>query len=50
MDKKETRKSILKINEDGSISGNTQQLNATIAILEDNDEQFPVVKGKLHIP
>jgi len=50
MDKEETRKSILKINEDGSISGNTQQLNATIAVLEDDDEQFPVVKGKLHIP
>jgi len=42
--------SILKINDDGSIPGNTQQLNATIAVLEDEDEQFPLAKGKLHIP
>jgi len=49
IDKEETRKSILKLNENSSILGNTQQLNPIIAVLEDNDEQFLVIKGKWHI-
>ena len=42
--------SILKVNKDGLLSANVTKLNATLSILRDNDEQFPIKMGKLQIP
>ena len=42
--------SILKVNKDGSLSANQHELNATLRILRDDQEQFPVEKGKLQVP
>ena len=42
--------SILKVNKDGSLSANQYKLNATLRILRDDQEQFPVEKGKLQVP
>lgn len=51
MDEKQiSNHSILKINKDGSLSPNTQEMNATFRILRDPDEQYQIMKGRLHIP
>ena len=42
--------SILKINKDGSLSANRHELSATLRILRDEQEQYPIEKGRLHIP
>ena len=42
--------SILKVNKDGSLSANQHEINATLRILRDDQEQFPVEKGKLQVP
>ena len=42
--------SILKVNKDGSLSANQHEINTTLRILRDNQEQFPVEKGKLQVP
>ena len=41
--------SILKVNNDGLLSASVKELNATLSILRDNDEQFPIEMGKLQI-
>ena len=48
--KDEFHHSILKVNKDGSLSANQHELGATIKILRDDKEQFPIEKGKLQIP
>ena len=42
--------SILKVNKDGSLSANQHELNITLRILRDDQEQFPLEKGKLQVP
>ncbi len=42
--------SILKVNNDESLSTNKHELNATLRILRDESEEFPIEKGKLQIP
>jgi hypothetical protein len=42
--------SILKVNQDESLSTNKHELNATLRILRDESEEFPIEKGKLQIP
>jgi len=42
--------SILKVNNDESLSTNRHELNATLRILRDESEEFPIEKGKLQIP
>ena len=49
-DKKITNHSILKINQDGTLSANVKELNATLRILKDDEEQYSVVHDKLQIP
>ena len=41
---------ILKINKDGSLSADAQEFNATLRILRDDQEQFPVEHGKFKVP
>ncbi len=41
--------SILKINKNKLLSANKYKLNATLQILRDNTEEFPIEKGKLQI-
>ncbi len=40
---------ILKVNNDESLSINKHELNATLRILRDKTEEFPIEKGKLQI-
>jgi len=42
--------SILKVNQDESLSTNKHELNATLRILRDESEEFSIEKGKLQIP
>jgi hypothetical protein len=42
--------SILKVNNDESLSINRHELNATLRILRDKLEEFLIKKGKLQIP
>ena len=42
--------SILKVNKDGSLLANQHELNITLRILRDDQEQFPLEKGKLQVP
>ena len=42
--------SILKVNNDESLSTNKYELNAILRILRDKSEEFPIEKGKLQIP
>jgi hypothetical protein len=44
------RRNILAVNKDGSLSANYQEFNATLCILDDDTEEFPIEKGKLQIP
>ena len=39
--------SILKVNKDRLLSANQHEINTTLRILRDDQEQFPVEKGKL---
>jgi hypothetical protein len=49
-DKHIVNHSILKINQDGSLMPNkVYELNHLLAILEDEDEEYPVVHGKLTV-
>ena len=41
---------ILKINKDGSLSAEAQEFNATLRILRDDQEQFPIEHGKFRVP
>ena len=41
--------SILKENKDGTLSPNTKEINATLRIIRDDKEQYPIIKGKLLI-
>ena len=41
--------SVLKINNDKSLSFNKREFNVTIRILRDDQEQYSVIKGKLQI-
>jgi transposase InsO family protein len=41
---------ILRINKDGSLSAEAQEFNATLRILRDDQEQFPVEHGKFKVP
>ena len=50
MTKEPIQYSILKENKDGSITGNTQEINATMVILDDTDEQFPIHRGRMRVP
>ena len=40
---------VLKINDDEIISANHHQINATLRIIKDDQEQFPISKEKLQI-
>ena len=40
---------ILKINKDGSLSADAQEFNATLRVLRDTSEEFPVEHGKLKV-
>ena len=42
--------SILKVNKNGLLLANQHELNTTLRILRDDQEQFPVEKGKLQVP
>jgi len=42
--------SILKVNNDESLSTNKHELNATLRILRDKSKEFPIEKRKLQIP
>ena len=48
--KEQFHHSVLKINKDESLSANRRELDATIKILRNDREQFPIEKGKLQIP
>lgn len=51
MDTKEVyNHSILKINNDGSLSANQKEFNATLRILRDREETYPVLTGGLEVP
>jgi hypothetical protein len=50
MKKEPMNHSILKIANDGTITGNTRALHMATIILEDELEQFPISKGKLQVP
>jgi len=41
---------ILRVNNDESLLANKHELNATLRILRDDTEEFPIKKGKLQIP
>ena len=41
--------SILKVNQDESLSTNKHELNATLRILRDESKEFPIEKKKLQI-
>jgi len=41
--------SILKVNKNESLLANKHELNATLRILRDDKEEFPIEKGKLQI-
>jgi len=41
---------ILKVNKDGSLSAEAQEFNATLRILRDSGEEFPVEHGKCKVP
>jgi len=47
--KKSFNYSILKVNKDESLLANKHELNATLRILKDDKEEFPIEKGKLQI-
>jgi hypothetical protein len=47
--KKSFNHSILRVNNDESLLVNKHKLNATLRILRDNTEEFPIKKGKLQI-
>jgi len=47
--KKSFNHSILKVNKDESLLANKHELNATLRILRDDTEEFPIEKGKLQI-
>ncbi len=47
--KKSFNHSILRVNNDESLLVNKHELNATLRILRDNTEEFPIKKGKLQI-
>lgn len=49
LQKKKTKHNILKINDDGFISANVQNLNATLRIFRDDQEQFSIIKRRLAI-
>ena len=44
-----TSYSILKVNDDESISTNTQKMNATLQIFRDDDEQFFIIKERFDV-
>ena len=48
--KKKFDYNILKINDDEIISTNHHQINATLRIIRNNQEQFSISKEKLQIP
>ncbi|KAF2228622.1 hypothetical protein EV356DRAFT_495202 [Viridothelium virens] len=41
---------ILQVDDDGSPLASNLQLIATFRLIDDEDEQFPMLKGKLRIP
>ena len=47
--KKEFNHNILKINENGIISANHHQINATLRIIRNEEKQFPVSKKRFQI-
>ena len=47
--KKITNHSILKINQNGTLSTNVKELNATLQILKNDREQYSVIHNKLQI-
>jgi len=47
--KKSFNHSILKVNDDESLSINKHELNAILRILRDESEEFPIKKRKLQI-
>jgi hypothetical protein len=47
--KKSFNHNILKVNDDESLLVNKHELNATLRILRDDTEEFPIKKGKLQI-
>ena len=50
IDRDEVQYTVLKLNKNGSLSTNTREFDAIANILEDTEEEFPVSKGKLHVP
>ncbi|GKV53537.1 hypothetical protein SLEP1_g60058 [Rubroshorea leprosula] len=49
-EKSHEKKSILIVNQDGSLSGNFQEFNHVLAILRDDKEEFPISHGKYQVP
>ena len=41
---------ILKVNQGGTLSANPQEFNATLRILRDEKEEFPIEQGKFKVP
>ena len=50
MDREPKERTVLKINDDGSLSAANEEFLEVMEILQDNQEQFPVSRNKLHIP
>jgi hypothetical protein len=41
---------VLKVNQGGTLSANPQEFNATLRILRDDEEEFPIEQGKFKVP
>ncbi|GIZ39172.1 hypothetical protein CKM354_000256300 [Cercospora kikuchii] len=48
--KEPVQQRVLKANPDGSLSANTQEFNIIVRILNDTEEQFPILQGKYQVP
>ena len=50
MEREKRLQQVLKVNQDGSLSPNFEELGLTTRLLEDEEEEFPISTNKIHIP
>ena len=50
MEQEKRLQQVLKVNQDGSLSPNFEELGLTTRLLEDEEEEFPISTNKIHIP
>ena len=50
MDREPREQTVLRINDDGSLSSIPQDFEATLMILQDDEEQYPLSRKKMQIP